>query len=149
LGFSASVQLVSRGDSLLTGGTWLLVNNDTGEKRPTTLGELVIESPPDVARQLCSQHLDFLARMVAAVDELRHELRSAFAECATGPSLVDPSSPIGVSCRRAAEALDSWICQLGDGLEDAGGTPSETFRLVLAALRAAVDLRSIVGLHRP
>lgn len=143
-----SVQLCWNDPASLLGGMhWRLVRE--GEEYATALHRLVRAVGPDLAHRCVDAHLDALASVLGATDELQAGLVEGLGEGVAGtPGAVGADSPMGASCRQAAAAVDAMVYELSRALSALDRAPDErTARLVLDAGHVSVYLRSLVGLH--
>lgn len=133
--------------SLLAGMHWRLSRG--GQEFATALHRLVRAVGPDLAGQCVAAHIDALASVLAAADELQAGLVEGLGEAVAGtPGAVGVDSPVGASCRQAAAAVDAMVYELSRALTALERSPDERIaRLVLDAAHVSVYLRSLVGLH--
>lgn len=134
--------------SVLSGMHWLLSRH--GEDYPTALHRLVRAVGTDLANRCVDMHVDALATLLDAVDDLQAGLAEGLgADVAGTPGAVSDDSPVGASCRQAAAAVDAMVYELSRALSALGRAPDERIgRLVLDAAHVSVYLRSVVGAHR-
>lgn len=145
---AASVQLCwNDSGNILAGMHWRMARG--GEEFRTTLHRLVTRVPTDLAHQCVDAHLDALASVLAAADELQSGLAEGLGEDVAGtPGAVDADSAMGASCRQAAAAVDALVYELSRACVALRRSPdARTGRLVLDAAHVSVYLRSLVGMH--
>ncbi|MEX0657845.1 MAG: hypothetical protein WD080_01805 [Egibacteraceae bacterium] len=143
-----SVQLCWNDPASLLGGMhWRLARG--GEEYRTVLHRLVRAVAPDLANRCLDAHLDALASVLGAADELQARLVEGLGKGVAGtPGAVGVDSPMGASCRQAAAAVDAMVYELSRALTALERPPDErAARLVLDAAHVSVYLRSLIGLH--
>lgn len=143
-----SVQLCWNDPKRILGGMhWRLSRG--GEDFVTALHRLVRAVAPDLANRCVDAHIDALASVLRAADELQASLVEGLGEDVAGtPGAVGVDSPVGHSCRQAAASVDAMVYELSRALTALHRAPDErTARLVLDAAHVSVYLRSLVGLH--
>lgn len=143
-----SVQLCWNDPSSIIGGLHWRLSRE-GEEFTTALHRLVRAVGSELAHRCVDAHVEALASLLTATDELQAGMVEGLGRDVAGtPGAVETDSPMGASCRQAAAAVDAMVYELSRALTALERAPDERMaRLILDAAHVSVYLRSLVGLH--